>query len=339
MRLRRLARLEAVPRPVLKGAAWASALATLVVLYQGWPGWAIVAALVLPWFIPFAVETRWLRSHYGWLALFFVLAVTQTGHYFEHVAQMVQIHVLHHPNGMGIIGVLNLDWVHFGWNTLVFLSVFALTIRFRRNPWLWATVVVAAWHQVEHTYLLSLYLKHGFSGLPGLLDMGGRIGGGLPIKGPDLHFIYNTLETAPLLAGFLYQLRRSQDVWLVHAFPKLTPAALERASAAAKPRRLEAGEVIVNEGEPSDACFVVVRGEVDVIRGGGIGVRPAVLGPGEHFGATVLLDRPVRTASVRARTDAELLELDAATFRELVESSPEAAEELRQVAMQYATEP
>jgi hypothetical protein len=211
MRVRTLARLEGVPKRMLRATIWASALATLVALYQGWPGWAIVSAAVLPWALPFFVETRWLGRHYGWFALFCVLAITQSGHYVEHVAQMVQLHVLQQPTAMGLIGVLNLDWVHFGWNTFVFMAVIALVIRFRGNPWLWATLVVAAWHQAEHVYLLSLYLKHGFSGLPGLLDRGGLIGGGLPIRGPDLHFIYNTIETAPLIAGFFWQLRRTHD--------------------------------------------------------------------------------------------------------------------------------
>jgi hypothetical protein len=211
MRLTKLARLEGVPKSIIRTTAVASVLATLVALYQGWPGWAIVAAAILPWFPLFAFETRRLGRNYGWFALLYVLTITQTGHMIEHVTQMLQIHVLRSENQSGVIGVLNLEWVHFGWNTWVFLATVALVYHFRRNPWMWATFIAATWHEVEHVYLLSLYLRNGFSGLPGLLDRGGAIAGGLPILGPNLHFIYNLVETFPLIASFMYQLRRLPD--------------------------------------------------------------------------------------------------------------------------------
>jgi hypothetical protein len=219
MRLTKLARMEGVSKRVLRITVLASVGATLVALYQGWPGWAIVAAAVLPWFPLFAVETHWLGRQFGWFALFYVLTITQTGHMIEHVTQMVQIHVLHSANQSGVVGVLNLEWVHFGWNTWVFVAVVALVFHFRRNPWLWATLALATWHEAEHVYLLSLYLRNGFSGLPGLLDEGGLIGGGLPILGPNLHFLYNLVETVPLIAAFVYQLRRTTDHEVVSASP------------------------------------------------------------------------------------------------------------------------
>jgi hypothetical protein len=73
------------------------------------------------------------------------------------------------------------------------------------------TLAIASWHEVEHIYLLAKYIQTGISGgSPGLLDRGGAIGGGFPILGPDLHFIYNTIETLPLIGGFLYQLHRTE---------------------------------------------------------------------------------------------------------------------------------
>jgi hypothetical protein len=49
------------------------------------------------------------------------------------------------------------------------------------------------------------------SGTPGLWSQGGAIGGGLPLSRPDLHFLYNIVETAPLVAGFFGQV--SQEAW------------------------------------------------------------------------------------------------------------------------------
>ena len=57
-----------------------------------------------------------------------ILAVSQTVHLFEHVAQMVQIHILalSGTSAQGIVGQLNIEWVHFIWNAWVFLAVVML---------------------------------------------------------------------------------------------------------------------------------------------------------------------------------------------------------------------
>jgi len=108
-----------------------------------------------------------------------------------------------------VFGALDIEWVHFVWNSLVFVSLALLVWRFPRNPLLWATFVISIWHQVEHSYILSVYLRTGVAGTPGLLAKGGKIAGGLPLKRPDLHFFYNLIETLPLFGAFGLQLRRS----------------------------------------------------------------------------------------------------------------------------------
>ena len=146
-----------------------------------------------------------------WMALLGFLAVSQTAHLFEHVAQMVQIHVLHlsGANAQGIVGQLNIEWVHFIWNALVLITLVALLPHFRSNPWLIALTPLAAWHFVEHSVMIATYLRTGVSGTPGLLSSGGLLLGGLPIARPDLHFLYNLVETVPLLFAWLVELRRA----------------------------------------------------------------------------------------------------------------------------------
>jgi hypothetical protein len=99
--------------------AIASYLVQVGTLFQGWPLWAVVVAGLVPWLLIFSRQVAWTYQHYPFLALFYVLAVTQTGHLLEHVAQMVQIHLLGltGPNAQGVISVLNVEWVHFVWNT------------------------------------------------------------------------------------------------------------------------------------------------------------------------------------------------------------------------------
>jgi len=146
-----------------------------------------------------------------WIALLGFLAVSQTAHLTEHVAQMVQIHVLHlsGANAQGIVGQLNIEWVHFIWNALVLIALLVLLSRprFRRNSWLVAVTPLAAWHLVEHSLMIATYLQTGVSGTPRLLSSGGLLFGGLPITRPDLHFLYNFVETVPLLVAWFVEVR------------------------------------------------------------------------------------------------------------------------------------
>jgi hypothetical protein len=124
---------------------------------------------------------------------------------------MVQIHVLHlsGANAQGIVGQLNIEWVHFIWNALVLVALLLLLPHFRSNPWLIAVAPLAVWHFVEHSVMIAAYIQTGLSGSPGLLSSGGLAFGGLPIARPDLHFLYNFVETIPLLAAWAVEVRRT----------------------------------------------------------------------------------------------------------------------------------
>jgi hypothetical protein len=334
------AQLRSVPRRVLTLTAVASAAVVGFGVIQGWPVWAIVSAGLAPWVPVVGVEIGWTGRHYGWLALFYVLVVTQGGHVVEHIVQVTQIHVVGTPpkQARGVFGALDIEWVHFVWNTWVLVAVVLLVLRFRRNPWLWATLAFAVWHEAEHAYLITKYIATGIPGHPGLGAKGGAFGGGLPITRPDLHFYYNIIETAPLIAGFVYQVRRTYDAWLSRAFPRLAPDALRSATAASRPRRYAGGDEIVREGDLPRSCFVIANGDVEVSSAGPVGTRAVVLGPGQVFGEVGLLRSVPRTATVRARTAVDVLELDAQTFQDIVEGSPETAAELERVARERSTE-
>ena len=145
-----------------------------------------------------------------WIALLGFLAVAQSAHLLEHVAQMIQIHVMHltGAGAQGIVGQLNLEWVHFTWNVIVLISLLALLPRFPTNPWLIAVTPLAGWHFVEHAVMIATYIQTGVPGTPGLLSSGGLAFGGLPLARPDLHFLYNLLETIPLLIAWSVELRK-----------------------------------------------------------------------------------------------------------------------------------
>jgi hypothetical protein len=188
---------------------WALLAASLAGLIVGrtlsWPLWAMTVSVALPWLPLFARSIAQTYRPHPWLGFFCILTWLQLSHLGEHVVQMVQIHGLglQGEDARGVFGVFDIEWVHFIWNVGVLVGVLLLLARSPRNRWLQVTAVISAWHAVEHSYILTVYLSTGLSGTPGLLASGGLIGGGLPLSRPDLHFLYNLIESAPLVLAFV----------------------------------------------------------------------------------------------------------------------------------------
>jgi hypothetical protein len=324
--------VRSVPARILAVTAATALGGAVLGVVQGWPVWAIGLAAVLPWLPLLTMEVAWTYRHYHWLALYYLLVVTQTGHVIEHVVQMVQIHLLglRGAAARGVFGALDIEWVHFIWNSWVLLAVLALVWRFRANAWLWLALVFAAWHEAEHVAIMVTYLNSGMAGTPGLLSAGGHLGGGLPVARPDLHFIYNTVETMPLIIGFPWQMRRTYDEWLRRALPRVPAPILAETTTRLRTMHISSGQTIVRQGDPADGFYVIVQGIVAVVQATRTGapVELRRLGPGEYFGEIGLLREVPRTASVIARTPVELLVLDRSGFRRLLARSIEAAQDL-----------
>ena len=92
------------------------------------------------------------------------------------------------------------------------------------------------------------------------------------------------------------------------------------------------GEAIVRQGEPGHSMFVLCSGRVAVVLEPGR-QEVAVIEQGGYFGEMSLLTGEPRTATVVARGEAVVLELDAALFRRLGEQSPHALEQVGLAAM------
>ena len=75
------------------------------------------------------------------------------------------------------------------------------------------------------------------------------------------------------------------------------------------------GDVLITEGEPGDAFYVLGSGQVDVIRDDQVVV---VLRAGDHFGELALLNDAPRNASVVARTAGRAFRLDREGFEGVV---------------------
>jgi CRP/FNR family cyclic AMP-dependent transcriptional regulator len=111
----------------------------------------------------------------------------------------------------------------------------------------------------------------------------------------------------------------------VPLFAELEPDELDRFSRVAVPRSFPKGTRVFHEGDHSDACYIIRGGSFRVTREhpDGRAITLANLGPGDIFGELAMLDGEVRSASVEALSDGELLALPAVDVRGLLSRHPE----------------
>ena len=87
--------------------------------------------------------------------------------------------------------------------------------------------------------------------------------------------------------------------------------------------KYSAGQIVFEQGDAPDRFYIISSGEVEVIRRKRDGSEKilAVLHPGDYFGEIGLLTEARRNASIRAKTDLELLAMSWDDFRKVIESS------------------
>jgi CRP/FNR family cyclic AMP-dependent transcriptional regulator len=89
---------------------------------------------------------------------------------------------------------------------------------------------------------------------------------------------------------------------------------------------IEAGKDLFREGDPGDGLFLVVSGEIDIIKRGPRGDRSlARLGPGGVLGEMSLITQDVRSATGRAIVTSRVLRLPVQPFRKLMDGGSVAA--------------
>lgn len=126
-----------------------------------------------------------------------------------------------------------------------------------------------------------------------------------------------------LATGFANEIRKRdfvvtwQTVANVPLFAGLDAARIAEIARLLKRQVVPAQFVVVRRGDPADAMFFIMAGEVQV------DVTPPVrLGRGQYFGEIALLRDTVRTATVTTLTECQLLSLDVADFRRLLDANP-----------------
>lgn len=111
-------------------------------------------------------------------------------------------------------------------------------------------------------------------------------------------------------------------------FDGFSPDELQRVAELCDEVEALEGSVVVDQGDPGTACYVLVSGTASVyVRGEHV----ASVGPGTMIGEMALVDHRPRTATVVADSNLALLRFDSKAFAKLLEEMPKASERLMSI--------
>jgi thioredoxin reductase (NADPH) len=112
-----------------------------------------------------------------------------------------------------------------------------------------------------------------------------------------------------------------------HIFPTLTPAQISRIAPHGHVRPMQRGEVIVEQGDRNVPFFVVVSGEVEIVRpSGDVEMLLTAQGPGQFIGEVNNLSGRPAVVRVRATRQGELIELDRQHMLSLLQTDADLGE-------------
>jgi uncharacterized protein YhbP (UPF0306 family) len=153
----------------------------------------------------------------------------------------------------------------------------------------------------------------------------------------ELRFIEGAAGTGAATLGMEY--RRSM---VYSVFRELPRQDVEAVAGKLETIQVDAGTTVVRQGGPADKFFIIVEGEVEVVReaqpGSGDAHTLATLSAGQFFGEVAILHDGPRTATVRAKTRTTLLTMDRDVFRSLVAQSLATTQDFDRVIRQRLAE-
>lgn len=128
---------------------------------------------------------------------------------------------------------------------------------------------------------------------------------------------------------------RNAELALLRAVPmfrSLPVVTAELLASHLRPQPVQAGAVVVRQGDPGDSYYLLESGAAEVLVDGRVVGR---LGPGDGFGELALLQTDRRTATVRCLEDSRLRALDREVFLLVVTGDATASAAARRVAQTY----
>ncbi|MEO0323625.1 MAG: cyclic nucleotide-binding domain-containing protein [Myxococcota bacterium] len=162
--------------------------------------------------------------------------------------------------------------------------------------------------------ILELMASGDFAGLPSrLVDFANARGGEDNITAVAVRMVAappHEVQRVSQKIADLATLRR------IHLLCELSMRELSQICASLETHVFGPGAIIVEQGDVTDGVFVIVEGEVEVLRDG---KKLASLGAGAHFGEMALLNQRPRSATVRARGHCRILQLPREAFHRVVQ--------------------
>jgi len=114
----------------------------------------------------------------------------------------------------------------------------------------------------------------------------------------------------------------------VPIFASCTTEEIRAVSSVAQESYFQPGQIIVTQGTPGQAFYLILSGRVEILRGG---TSLGAFGPGEFFGEMSLLESAPRSATIKAIEVTACLMLSSWDFKALLEHHPSIAIKLLEV--------
>jgi voltage-gated potassium channel len=193
----------------------------------------------------------------------------------------------------------------------------------RVQPNAFGTVPSAMW------WSLATLTTVGYGDVVPITALGKMIGGVVMIMGLGMF----ALPIGIVATGFIQEVHRREFVitWgmvaRVPIFANLDAAAIAEIMTLMQSRVVPAGAVITREGDPAEGMYFITSGEVDVQ----LPSRAIVLSDGDFFGEIALIQRRPRLATAIARSNCNLLYIDADDFHALMRREPDLSKKIGDV--------
>ncbi len=102
-------------------------------------------------------------------------------------------------------------------------------------------------------------------------------------------------------------------------FKELSEKEIEEILAVAQKVNLRRGEILFKEGDPGNAMYIIIKGKVNVVKGGEI---ITTLKAGDFFGEMALIEEKPRSADIIAVSTTQILQINKENFEKFLMKNP-----------------
>jgi CRP/FNR family transcriptional regulator len=116
----------------------------------------------------------------------------------------------------------------------------------------------------------------------------------------------------------------------VPVFDELAESDLQQVADVTVPRHFDTGEAVFHEGDDSDTCYIVQQGHARALRehADGRQITLATFGPGDIFGELAMFGDELRSATVEAIDELDVVGILGGDMRRLMREHPDIAVKL-----------